>query len=139
MCAALLLLTPTIHLCCLCIKAHLQRVKPFLQIYGRMLEPSLTPDQQLYQRFGLARGSAAQMFGARVWACGVRAALKGHFIGKPVGDPWLMPGVFVVHGEQVLWQHDFVHAGDHPNIPKLVNVVKDLVVKDLRDIAGANP
>lgn len=85
-------------------------------------------EQQLYRLFGLARGSAAQMFGARVWACGVRAALKGHFIGKPVGDPWMMPGVFVVHGEQVLWQHDFVHAGDHPNIPKLADVVRDLRV-----------
>jgi hypothetical protein len=90
------------------------------------------PNQQLYHAFGLARGNVSQMFGAKVWACGVRAALKGHFIGKPVGDPWLMPGVFVVHGEQVLWRHDFVHAGDHPNIPKLLNVVRDL------RLAGAN-
>ena len=85
-------------------------------------------EQQLYHRFGLTQGSAAQMFGAQVWACGVRAALKGHFIGKPIGDPWMMPGVFVVHGERVLWQHDFSHAGDHPNIPKLAEVVRDLSV-----------
>jgi hypothetical protein len=94
------------------------------------------PEQQLYHLFGLARGSASQMFGARVWACGVRAALKGHFIGKPVGDPWMMPGVFVVQGEQVLWQHDFAHAGDHPNIPKLVDIVHDVRDLQAEEVSG---
>jgi hypothetical protein len=26
-----------------------------------------------------------------------------------------MPGLFLVRGERVLWQHDFKHAGDHPD------------------------
>lgn len=67
-----------------------------------------------YNGFGLERGGMKEMFGAEVWACGIRAALKGHFIGAPVGDPWTMPGIFLVHQYQILWQHRFKHAGDHP-------------------------
>ena len=72
-----------------------------------------------YNGFGLERGGMKEMFGAEVWACGVRAALKGHFIGAPVGDPWVMPGMFLVHQHQILWQHHFKHAGDHPTPDKL--------------------
>jgi hypothetical protein len=78
--------------------------------------------KRFYNAFGLERGSLGQMFGAPVWACGLRAALKGHFIGKPVGDPWTMPGLFLVEQETITWQHDFKHAGDHPDwraIPSL--------------------
>ncbi|PIO48254.1 MAG: hypothetical protein CMR00_05730 [[Chlorobium] sp. 445] len=72
-----------------------------------------------YNAFGLERGSLLQMFGPEVWACGVRAAAKGHFIGLPVGDPWTMPGLFYVQANQILWQHDFKHAGDHPDFEHL--------------------
>lgn len=90
---------------------------------GRAFFEKLWPDaravadlpKNFYDGFGLERGGVGEMFGARVWACGVRAAAKGHFIGAPVGDPWTMPGVFLVRGADVLWQHDFAHAGDHPD------------------------
>lgn len=72
-----------------------------------------------YNGFGLERGGMKEMFGAEVWACGVRAALKGHFIGAPVGDPWVMPGIFLVQKNQILWQHHFKHAGDHPTREEL--------------------
>lgn len=76
-------------------------------------------EQRFYTLFGLSKGSAAQMFGPEVWACGVRAAFKGHFIGAPVGDPWMMPGVFFVEKDAVLWEHSFKHAGDHPDFKTL--------------------
>lgn len=72
-----------------------------------------------YNGFGLERGGVKEMFGAEVWACGVRAALKGHFIGAPVGDPWTMPGIFLAHQQQIVWQHRFKHAGDHPTLENL--------------------
>jgi AhpC/TSA antioxidant enzyme len=84
------------------------------------------PDKSLYQAMGLGKGSIYQMFGPSVWACGVRASLKGNFIGKPVGDPWTMPGVFVVDAVGTIrWQHTFDHAGDHPDwasIPSKVSL-----------------
>lgn len=69
-----------------------------------------------YNAMQIERGGMREMFGADVWACGIRATLKGQTIGRPVGDPWVMPGLFLVdqHGA-ILWQHDFAHAGDHPD------------------------
>ncbi len=78
-----------------------------------------------YNGFGLERGGMKEMFGAEVWACGVRAALKGHFIGAPVGDPWTMPGIFLVHHHQILWQHHFKHAGDHPTLEDLTKALNN--------------
>lgn len=73
-------------------------------------------DLTFYNAFGIERGGLREMFGRDVWACGARAARKGHFVGRPVGDPWIMPGLFLVDDDgTVLWQHDFAHAGDHPD------------------------
>ena len=79
-----------------------------------------------YDAFRIERGGMKEMFGPDVWACGVRATLKGSFIGRPVGDPWIMPGLFLVRNDQILWQRDFRHAGDHPDwatIPKMTTAV----------------
>ena len=73
------------------------------------------PSARLYRAMGVRRGSAGQMIGLRVWGCGLRALGKGNFIGKAVGDPWLMPGAFLVHRGAVAWTHQFKHAGDHPD------------------------
>ena len=75
--------------------------------------------KNFYNAFGLERGSLSQMFGPEVWACGIRAVAKGHFIGAPVGDPWMMPGLFYVQGNRVHWSHHFRHAGDHPDFETL--------------------
>ena len=73
-------------------------------------------EKHYYDAFGIQRGGIREMFGPEVWACGVRAAAKGHVIGWKTGDPWTMPGMFLVRGDQILWQHDFRHAGDHPDL-----------------------
>ena len=68
-------------------------------------------ERVLYAGFGLERGRFGQLLGPRaVWA-GVRAALRGHGVGRPVGDPMMMPGWFLVHDETVIWQHVHDHAG----------------------------
>jgi len=71
--------------------------------------------RRFYNAFGIERGGMREMFGPAVWACGVRATAKGHTIGMKTGDPWTMPGLFLVHESRILWQHDFKHAGDHPD------------------------
>jgi hypothetical protein len=79
-------------------------------------------DRRLYGAFGLGQGSMAQMFSPRVWLCGLRATAKGNTIGvgRIIGDPWTMPGVFLLKADGTIpWQHDFVHAGDHPDFNKL--------------------
>ncbi|MFQ3639160.1 MAG: SelL-related redox protein [Chloracidobacterium sp.] len=69
-----------------------------------------------YKAFGIERGGWRELFGPEVWSCGLRAARKGHGIGFPVGDPFVMPGAFLVSPSgAILWGHDFKHAGDHPD------------------------
>ncbi len=76
-------------------------------------------DKLFYDAFGIQRGGWREMFGPTVWACGVRATAKGNFIGKKTGDPWVMPGLFLVRAGRVLWTHEFRHAGDHPDFLRI--------------------
>jgi len=72
-------------------------------------------EKRWYRAFGIERGGVRQLFGPEVWTCGLRAARKGNTLGVPVGDPLLMPGVFLVQGDAIVWRHDFRHAGDQPD------------------------
>jgi len=73
------------------------------------------PAEGLFKAFGLGRGRLIQMLGPEVIACGLRATFKGHGQGKPIGDPWILPGLFLVEGDRILWDHRARHAGDHPD------------------------
>ena len=86
------------------------------------------PDQRLYEAFHLPRGGVGQMFAPRVWSCGMRAWKKGHRVGRPVGDPWQMPGFFLLDppaipggDAPVRWSHVPAHAGDHPDFAALAD------------------
>ena len=86
------------------------------------------PNKTFYGAFGLERGSFGQVFGPGAMACSLRAAGKGHVVGKPVGDPWQMPGLFLVQGPDVLWAHDFAHIGDHPDFTTMPQLIAELGV-----------
>ena len=72
------------------------------------------PDKRLYQAFGVKQGGVAEMFGPGAIACGIRATMKGNFIGRKKGDPWTLPAFVLVADNRILWRHDGTHAGDHP-------------------------
>ncbi len=57
----------------------------------------------LYAAFGLTRGSIGQVAGPRVWLPGLKAILR-HGLGKPVGDPLMLSGWFLVAGDGVAWE-----------------------------------
>ncbi len=70
------------------------------------------PGKALYSAFGLGRGSLGQLFGPRVWGRGFSAGvLKGHLVGKLVGDGFQMPGVFVIEDGEVVAGYRHEHAG----------------------------
>lgn len=70
------------------------------------------PAAELYEALGLARGTLGQLLGPRVLLSGVRAALRGHGVGKPVGDPTRLSGWFLVSADGALhWSHVHEHAG----------------------------
>ena len=78
------------------------------------------PERRLYGAFAVKRGKLLELLGPQTWVAGFRALFKGHFVGKPVGDPLVLPGMFLAHGNRVLWSHDFRHAGDLPSEADLV-------------------
>lgn len=72
------------------------------------------PEAKLYEAFGLERGTTKQMFSGEVWRRGAQAAMKGHTVGRPIGDPWRMPGEFVLDTTgRVVWEHRPRHAGEN--------------------------
>ncbi|MFN2200569.1 MAG: AhpC/TSA family protein [Caldilineaceae bacterium] len=79
------------------------------------------PSKYLYQAFGLERASLREIIGPEVAACGIRAMKNGSFGGRPVGDTRMMPGAFLVDGEEILWRHDYRHIADHPDFEQVVS------------------
>lgn len=69
------------------------------------------PGEQLFEAFGLGRGSVGQLFGPSVVWEGMKAFAQGHGIGRPVGNPLRMSGWFLVDEGAVVWRHVHEHAG----------------------------
>lgn len=80
------------------------------------------PDRVLYQAFGLGQGTGKQMFNARTFARGFGATLRGHWVGVPVGDPWQMPGVFLIEPDgHVSWEYRSVDASDNATAEEILS------------------
>ncbi len=87
----------------------------FFEQYAPEARAVADPAERLFRAFGLKRASWARLFGPSVIACGVRATLKGHGGGRPVGDPRVLPGLVLVARDRILWRHEAKHAGDLPD------------------------
>ena len=83
------------------------------------------PNRRLYKALGVPKAQALQLLDPRVWACGIRATRQGHKPGKPVGDPFVMPGLFLVEHDQVAWKFVPGHMGE---LPKVAEIPRPLVV-----------
>lgn len=95
--------------------------RPFFAAYGMEAVPRVSdPQASLYREFGLARGGVTQVLGASVWTRGMKAFLSGgHTAGKPIGDPWQMPGVFLVHRGKILREFRHDSSSDVPDYTEL--------------------
>ena len=74
---------------------------------------------QVFQGFSRERGSLKQLFGFPVWGRALRAFFQGYGLGKPSGDPRMMPGVFLIRDSIILHEAPMRHVGDHPDFAKL--------------------
>lgn len=82
------------------------------------------PELNLYHRFGLKRATFAQFYGVKNWwRAFVAGLLKGHYIGKPAGDTFQMPGAFLFYKKQILNKYTYKHVSDIPNFLKLVKAI----------------
>jgi hypothetical protein len=77
------------------------------------------PDKVVFEGFGRRRGRLMQLFGPAVMVRAIGALFRGYGVGRPQGDPTVMPGVFVVRGADVLWAQDTKHVADHPDFVEL--------------------
>jgi hypothetical protein len=72
------------------------------------------PDRQLYEAIGLRRGTVGQVFGPKVWWRTFLALLKGHRQRRVLGDARVMPGMFLIRSESIVWMHEYAYNGDKP-------------------------
>lgn len=78
------------------------------------------PDKLLYKQFGLNRAKWREIFNYRViWRTLVAGIFKGHLAGKPIGDPYQMPGVFVYHNQAIVRKFTYNLVSDHPDYLQL--------------------
>lgn len=79
--------------------------------------------QKLYYRFGLGKTTVRALMGLpNWWRALVAGVFKGHLIGKPAGDPFQMPGVFVFHKNRILNKFTYRYVSDRPDFVKLARV-----------------
>lgn len=93
--------------------------RAFLRQYWPEARGVSDPEQAFYHAFGVERGSVLKMLGPRVLLSKRRATAKGYTSGPANGDIWMMPGVFLVRGDQVIWHHEFKHAAEQPEFDRI--------------------
>ncbi len=97
--------------------------RAFLRRYWPDVRAIADQEFAFYEDFGVEQGTFLQVLGPRALLATRRARAKGHDSGERAGDPWRLPGVFVVRGERILWTHRFGHQADHPDfgaVPALI-------------------
>jgi len=83
---------------------------------ARVSDPSAT----LYRAFRLRRGTFRQLFGLRSWTRGLVAGLvRGHGVGRLVGDGFQLPGVFLIDGGEIVREFRHREASEVPDYEDL--------------------
>jgi len=77
------------------------------------------PDQHLYRQIGLQRGTFGQLFGPKMWWRGIVATLRGHVLGRLIGDGFQMPGVFLIDHGRIVRAYRHQTAADRPDYTEL--------------------
>jgi hypothetical protein len=83
------------------------------------------PEKRFYDGFQLGSGSLRELFGPGVWLKALQAVKKGHsFLRKPVGNVWLMPGIFYIKSATILWSWRYQNIGDHPDFSSIPQILE---------------
>ncbi len=73
------------------------------------------PSRASYRAFGLRRGSLNDVIGPVAVLAGLRAATKGHFVGRPVNDVYQLGGIFLIGTDgSISYARYPRHSGDNP-------------------------
>ena len=94
------------------------------------------PERKLFDAFAIQRGGLGRILGPHVLARGVGALLRGHGVGKPVGDVKRMPGLVLLDQGAVIWAQAYRHVGDRPDADGVLEVARGLVKRRGREDAA---
>jgi hypothetical protein len=82
------------------------------------------PTRESYRIYGLARGNWRQTaYDPSVLRAGAAAALEGHIVGQPMGDPRQLPGGFVIEDGIVVYAHRAKTSADTAPIEDLLSAI----------------
>jgi peroxiredoxin len=86
------------------------------------------PQRDTYRAFGLKRGSLWEVVGPPVYAPGLRAAARGHYVERAIGDVMQLPGTFIIDREGIVrWAKVARHAADHPSVGEIVSALETML------------
>ena len=80
------------------------------------------PERVFYDGFGRGRAGLRDFASPRAIGRYISAMFHGHFPGRPIGSVMVMPGMFLVRDRVIVWEHEFAHAGDHPDLQALAGL-----------------
>jgi alkyl hydroperoxide reductase subunit AhpC len=79
------------------------------------------PGKSLYRTFGLKGSSMVQIFSPDLFLKGLKAVGRGHFPGLIHGDPFQLPGVFIVDTlGQIRFSYLSRDPSDYPSVETIV-------------------
>jgi hypothetical protein len=84
------------------------------------------PKAELFKAMGVNRASLRQLFGPGVWIRAMQARQAGASQRGIIGNPWLMPGMFLVREDHILWQWRYRNVGDHPDLDQVAEAADRL-------------
>ncbi|MHB8575268.1 MAG: AhpC/TSA family protein [Dehalococcoidia bacterium] len=84
------------------------------------------PARTSYRAFGLRRGSLSDVMGPAVLLPSLRAAAKGHFVGRPVDDVYQLGGLFVIGADGRIGYARYPrNSGDNPSDGTIRRIVAE--------------
>ena len=92
-----------------------------LEIYGLGGVSHISDKHKaLYRRFGFGKVSFKSLFGIKNWwRALIAGVVKGHLVGKPMGDPYQMPGVVLFHNRKVINNFVYRYVSDRPDFTRI--------------------
>jgi hypothetical protein len=99
-------------------------MREFLETRPVPFETFADPERSSYRTYGLARGNWRQVaYSPSVLRAGAAAALEGHVVGTPMGDPMQLPGSFVISDGVIVYAHRGKTSADTAPIDGLLGAI----------------
>lgn len=101
-----------------------EQAAAFRQRYQLPFRILADADQRVYQAFGVPRGGVAAVMGPSMWRRGWLALFR-HGVGKIIGDPYQLPGSFIIDTAGVIrLAHRATSSADWPSNEELLAALK---------------